>query len=178
MDVFESMKRRRMHRQFTAEPVGAEALERLVWAAGRAPMGGAELVRRLIVVTDPALLKTVQEVTPSLLVTPAAIIAICTDLDLAERVMGTQGRNILSLLDSGAAAENVALAAVALGLGVCFFRSSNEEALRIVFELPDNVRPDLLIAVGHPVEKPSGAPRGPKPVVYKEVYGLVSETAK
>jgi nitroreductase len=141
-------------------------------------MGGAELVRRLILVTEPAMIKTVREVTPSLLVEPAAIIVICTDLDLAERVMGTQGRDILSLLDSGAAAENVALAAAALGVGVCFFRSSNEEALRVVLELPRQVRPDLLIAVGHPVSKPAAPPRSPVSVVYRQVFGQLAEAAK
>lgn len=171
MDVFEAMKRRRMYREFSGEPVTQDALERLIWAASRAPMGGRELVRRFVMVTNPGLIKTLHEVTPSLLVDPAAVLLICTDLDVAERAMGTQGREILSLTDAGAAAENVALAAVTLGLAVCFFRSANEEALRVVLDLPASVRPDLLIAIGHPAPNPPRAQKAPAPIVYRDAYG-------
>jgi nitroreductase len=175
VDVFEALKRRRMYREFTPEPVDSEALDKLTWAAARAPMGGRELVRRIVVITSPTVVKTLREVTPSLLVDAPAIMLICTDLEVAQNAMGIQGRDILSLTDAGAAAENVALAAVALGLGVCFFRSANEEALRVVLELPESVRPDILIAIGHPPDKPPRALKAPKPIVYRDVYGRTEE---
>jgi nitroreductase len=160
-----------MHRAFTEEAVAEEVLDRLSWAAARAPMGGAELVRRIVVVKDPAMVRTVRQVTPSFLANAAAIILICTDVDQAEAVMGRQGRDILSLLDAGAAAENVALAAPALGIGICFVRSANEAALREVLELPDHVRPDILIGVGHPAPTPSPRPRMQKPIIFRDRFG-------
>lgn len=160
-----------MHRLFTPDPPDEESLARLVWAATRAPMGGNELVRRLVVVTDPALVKTVRQVTPSFLANASAVILICTDLERAEASMGSQGRAVLSLLDAGAAAENVALAAPALGLGACFVRSSNEVALREVLDLPESVRPDILVAVGRPAEVPSPAAKARKPMVFRDRFG-------
>jgi len=160
-----------MHRAFSSDPVSEEALAELTWAATRAPMGGNELVRRIVVVCDPAVVRTVREVTPSFLAESPAILLICTDLGRAEAAMGRQGRDILSLLDAGAAAQNVALAATALGLGVCFVRSVNDAALRAVLDLPANVRPDILIAIGHPSPTPSPAMRYGKPVVYKNRFG-------
>ena len=160
-----------MHRAFTDEAVDEEALDRLAWAAGRAPMGGAELVRRIVVVSDPVMVRTVRQVTPSFLANAAAIILICTDLDRAEAVMGRQGRDILSLLDAGAAAENIALAAPALGLGVCFVRSANDAALREVLDLPEHVRPDILVGVGRPAPTPSPRPRMQKPIVFRDRFG-------
>ncbi len=171
MDVREALRRRRMHRAFSSDPVSDEALAELTWAATRAPMGGNELVRRIVVVCDPAAVRTVREVTPSFLADSQAILLICTDLDRAEAAMGRQGRDILSLLDAGAAAQNVALAATALGLGVCFVRSVNDAALRAVLDLPANVRPDILIGVGHPSPTPSPAMRYGKPVVYRNRFG-------
>src|SRR2546427_2903075 len=141
MDVLESIRKRRFHRSFTSEPVDEELLARLVWAAGRAPMGGNELVRRIVVVTHPGVMRTVRQVTPSFLANSPAVIVICTDLERAEASMGVQGRDVLSLVDAGAAAENVALVAVALGLAACFVRSSNDVALQEVLGLPRNVRP-------------------------------------
>jgi nitroreductase len=171
MDVFEALRKRRMHRVFTGEPVAEEALARLVWAAGRAPMGGNELVRRILVVADPRVVRTVRQVTPSFLANAAAVIVICTDLTRAEVSMGRQGRDVLRLLDGGAAAENVALAAPALGLGVCFVRSVNDSALREVLELPEQVRPDILIAVGHPASTPSPGPPSRAVVAFRDRFG-------
>lgn len=171
MDVFEAMRKRRMHRHFTDEPVSEEVLAQLVRAATLAPMGGNELVRRIVVVTDTRLVKTVRQVTPSFLANAGAIIVVCTDLDRAEASMGRQGREILSLLDAGAAAENVALAAPALRVGISFVRSVNDSALREVLDLPESVRPDILIGVGHPAPRPSpAAPRRP-PVVFRDRFG-------
>ena len=171
MEVREALRRRRMHRAFRAEPVSEELLAELTWAATRAPMGGNELVRRIVVVCDPAMVRTVREVTPSFLADSPATLLICTDLDRAEAAMGRQGRDVLSLLDAGAAAQNVALAATALGLGVCFVRSVNDAALRAVLDLPANVRPDILIGIGHPSPTPSPAMRYGKPVVYRDRFG-------
>jgi len=173
MDVLESIRKRRFHRSFTGEPVDEESLARLVWAAGRAPMGGNELVRRIVVVTDPGVMRTVRQVTPSFLANSPAVIVICTDLERAEASMGVQGRDVLSLVDAGAAAENVALVAVALGLAACFVRSSNDAALQEVLSLPRHVRPDILIAIGHASTAPTAAMKNPPPVVYRDVFGKV-----
>jgi nitroreductase len=171
MDVFEAMRKRRMHRSFSDEAISEEVLAKLVRAAALAPMGGNELVRRLIVVSDPRVVKTVRNVTPSFLANPPALIVVCTDLDRAEASMGRQGRDILSLIDAGAAAENVALAAPALGVGVSFVRSVNDSALREVLGLPEHVRPDILIGVGHPATKPSPAAPRRDPVVFRDRFG-------
>src|SRR5262249_14933933 len=160
-----------MHRAFGPDPVSEEVLAELTWAATRAPMGGNELVRRIIVICDAGVVRSVREVTPSFLADSPAILLICTDLDRAEAAMGRQGRDILSLLDAGAAAQNVALAATALGLGVCFVRSVNDAALRAVLNLPANVRPDILIGIGHPSPTPSPAMRYGIPVVYRNRFG-------
>ena len=177
MDVFDALRKRRMHRYFTEEPVSEQVLAKLVRAAARAPMGGNELVRRLIVVTDPRLVKTLRQVTPSFLANAQAVIVVCTDLERAEVSMGRQGRDVLSLLDAGASAENVALAAPALGIGVCFVRSVNDSALREVLELPESVRPDILIGVGHPAPTPSPVAPRRQAVVYRDCYGNPWEAA-
>jgi nitroreductase len=170
-DVFAAIRRRRMHRSFEPEPPPPEQLETLAWAAGRAPMGGGQLVRRIVVVDDPVIVGLVAKVTPSWLNDAPAMLVICTDLEVAEAKMGALGRDIISQLDAGAAGENVALAAPALGLGVCFCRSANDVAVRAILELPATVRPDLLIAVGRPTAAPSRHIRLAPRIVYHNRYG-------
>jgi nitroreductase len=172
MDVLEAMRRRRMHRYFDPAPLDEQTLRTFAWAATRAPAGGNQPSRYLLVVRDPRLVKTVVEVTPSYIGTmPAALIVVLTDEDEAEARMGSQGREHLSRIDAGAAAEHVALAAVALGLGAYLFRCSNEAALRAVLELPESVRVDWLVAVGQPASVPSFAPKAPDQVVYVDRWG-------
>jgi nitroreductase len=166
-DLFELLRKRRMHRRLTGEPVPKEAIEKLVWAAGRAPAGGNARMRNLLVVTDPAVLTTLRQVTPSFGATGAsAVIVLCTDTGTALREMGTLGRDVLSLVDAGAAAANITLVAAALGLGVCFVRSSNDAALGAVLDMPATVRADLLIAIGWPVPAPLPAAHRSSPPIF------------
>lgn len=170
--VLEAMRRRRMHRAFTDEPASDAQLEQLAWAASRAPMGGNQLMRRIIVVTDPRRVRALRSVTPSFGATGAvAVMILCTDTEVALERMGTLGRDLLSLVDAGAAAENVALAAPALGLGVSFIRSANDAALRRVLDLPAHVRPDMMIAIGHPVPRAPAAARIRRPDIYRDRFG-------
>jgi nitroreductase len=172
MDVLEAMRKRRMHRYFDPSPLDDETLETFAWAATRAPAGGNQPSRYVLVVKDPALVKTLVEVTPSYIGTlPPAVIVILTDLDGAEAQMGIQGREHLSRLDAGAAAEHIALAAVGLGLGCYLFRCSNEAALRVVLDLPPQVRVEWLAAVGRPAAVPSFAPKSPRHVVFVDRWG-------
>lgn len=172
MDTLEAMRRRRMHRYFDPAPLDEPTLRTFAWAATRAPAGGNQPSRYLLVVRDRRLVKTVVEVTPSYIGTqPAAIVVVLTDVEQAEAQMGTQGREHLSRIDAGAAAEHVALTAVALGLGAYLFRCSNEAALRAVLELPETVRVDWLAAVGRPAAVPSFAPKAPRQVVFVDRWG-------
>jgi nitroreductase len=167
MDVLDAMRRRRTHRAFDPEPLTEETLKTLAWAATRAPAGGNQPSRYVLVVRDPRLVKTLVEVTPSYIGTrPAAVFLILTDVAGSEAQMGTQGRDHLSLTDAGAAAEHVALASVELGLGCYMFRCSNESALRAILDIPRHVRIDMLCAVGRPAATPSTAVKGPKQTVY------------
>jgi nitroreductase len=167
MDVLAAMRKRRMHRYFDCAALDEETLRTLAWAATRAPAGGNQRSRFLLVVKDPRLVRTVVEVTPSYIGTlPAAILCVLTDLERAAEQMGSQGREHLSRIDAGAAAEHIALAAIELGIGCYLFRSSNEAALRAVLDLPDRVRVEWLAAVGQIAEKPSFAPKAPREVVY------------
>ena len=170
-DVLEAMRRRRMHRYFDPAPLDEETLRSFAWAATRAPAGGNQPSRYLMVVRNPALVRTLIEVTPSYIGTPPpAVFLILTDEDSAEDQMGTQGRDHLSRLDAGAAAEHIALAAVGLGLGCYLFRCSNEAALRDVFELPRRCASTGWLPSGtrrHPVVCSEGATQ----VVYVDRWG-------
>jgi nitroreductase len=98
------------------------------------------------------------------------MLTVCTDTRLAEEVLGPSADKA-TVLDSGAAAAYVSLAAPALDLGICFVTSWSSEAVQGVLDLPAHVRPDILLAVGHPVPNPPKAARRFVPVVHRERFG-------
>jgi nitroreductase len=171
MNFFDVVARRRMHRVFSEEPVSPEGLDRLVRAGARAPQAGNASVRRFVVVDDPGLVRTLRQVMPSFISNAPAAIVVCTDLDLVARLMGERGRDTVSRIDAGAAAENIALAATALGLGACFSQSSTEPAIRVVLDLPEHVRPEIVVAVGHVPERPSRRMKMRRPPVDHNRFG-------
>jgi len=71
---------------------------------------------------------------------------------VAERGLGTLGRDVTSLIDSGAAAQSAAIAAASMGLGTCFTKSYSEVGMRRVLDIPDTFRTDVLLQVGYPAK--------------------------
>jgi nitroreductase len=170
MDVFEAMRRRRMHRLFTDEPVSRQLLEKLVYAASRAQAARAGM-RHLLVVSDRRLVATLRQMCPGFINNAPAAIVICSDVERSRELVGVQGPEEVARFDAGGAAGYLALAAPALGLGICVVTSWNDAAVRTIFALPEHIRPEIVVAVGHPVPNP---PRGVKrfePIVHENRFG-------
>jgi len=58
------------------------------------------------------------------------------------------------LVDVAAAIENILLAAGSKRIGLCWISSVNKPNLRKIISLPCNIKIDLIIALGCPVESP------------------------
>jgi len=171
MELSEALKRRSMCRKFDSTPVERDKLEKLVHAANRAPQGGNMPVREYLMVDDPRYVKLLKGVTPSFLANAPAALVICTDLSKALDVMGVQGRDVLSLLDAGAAAENVALEAEELGLGVSFVRSATTEAAKKVLGIPERYRVDIIVGIGYKSRDRPPPMKGSRPTIHHNVFG-------
>jgi len=124
------------------------------------------------VVDDPRLMRTARNVLPGFTSNAPAMIVIATNLAGMDAAIGRRGPVHTSRLDSGAAAANVALAAQSFGIGVCTVTSWSDAAVRALFDLPADVRPDVTVALGYLVDEPRPAPRGSHdPAVYLNRYG-------
>ena len=168
--VFDAMRRRRMHRNFTPEQLDDETLDRLVYAAGRAQQARPG-VRHLIVVTDQRMVRTVRQACPGFVNNAPAVIVICSDLRRAHEVMGPRGVDVVTRLDAGAAAAYLTVVAPVLGIGVCKVTSWTEEVVQTIFDLPEHIRPEVLMAVGIPVADHPKPVKGFLPIVHHDRYG-------
>jgi nitroreductase len=156
-------------------------VHRLLWAAGRAQQGRPG-VRHMVVVDDPALLRTAKLVLPgfAFIVNAPLIIVLCSDLS-ESAIDAPAGREHASRLDAGAACAHLGLMARQLDLGLCTVTSWSDAVVRELFSLPDGFRPDVTVAIGHPVAKPLMRPaRGPQflPDIHHQTYGTPYETVK
>jgi len=176
MDVFEAMETCRAMRQLKPDPVAPELVDRILWAATRAPSPGNSQGWDFVVVDDPA---------------PKARIAAAVRAAMADRVaaMPRPDRTMRLMLDGTArlidtldqapviifvtgpviyppgapreqftwsalypAAQNILLAARALGLGTTFttMHMTAEPTMREVLGLPDHIKIAAMIPLGWP----------------------------
>lgn len=178
MDLFEALEKKRACRTFSADPVPESSIERVVYAFGRAPTASNRPYRHCILIDDPRLIRAVRLISPSLIANPPVLLIIFTDLKVALERTGKVAE-ISSLVDSGAAGENVLLAATALGLGSQFTMISVQAGIRRILDLPDHCRVDVIIPLGLPagpvrsVKAPASAN-----LCYHNQFGKLREQTK
>jgi nitroreductase len=73
---------------------------------------------------------------------PSAYIVLCNDMDIAPQ----------SQYDQGIVAQTILLTAVSEGLGGIMFTSVKKEELRTQLNFPKNLEPQMVVAIGKPVE--------------------------
>ncbi|MBI1182269.1 MAG: nitroreductase [Alphaproteobacteria bacterium] len=183
MDVFEAMETCRAIRFFKNDPVPDELVEKVLYAATRAPSPGNSQGWDFIVVTDPEIKKTlstrITEVIDATVESIQKSMGGMEALDDVNRRMlqGTQnmartlGDIPVIILVCGKkvyppqapseqfvwsalypAAQNILLAARALGLGTCFttYHNTCEKELRELLHIPDDVYIASFIPMGWP----------------------------
>lgn len=173
MEFFEVIRKRRACREYTKEPVPPELVQKLIHAGNRAPTACNLPRRRLIVVDDPRAIRSIRQISPSIRADPPLFIIVATDLrredgetnPLAERS---------SHIDSGAAGENITLAATALGLASQFTMVPFMSGIREILHLPEHYRVDLVIPIGYSEgRQKSVKPQANANTVYYNRYGEI-----
>lgn len=187
MDFAEVMRRRRMVRHFTPEPVDRGAIERILDIARRAPSAGYTQGQSFVVVTESA---TKQEVArlcgedryveggfhafvsgaPVLVVPCTSEAAYHRRYQEADKVQADGSEIEWPVpywhMDAGCAVMLLLLAAVNEGLAAGFAGAHDLDALRDLLDIPSEVTPVGVVPIGHPapdVRSPS-LKRGRRPV--------------
>lgn len=160
--LYEAILDRRSIRKYIDKPIEADTLKALVLAGMYAPSARNQQPWHFVIVTDKATLKALHGDIPvwAMLDNAAAAIVVVADLSL----LTTPHKNYF-LEDCGAAAENILLAAHALGLGGVWLgthpNAEREAHAREVLGIPgdDKLVPYCVIALGYP--DPAGVPSRP-----------------
>jgi nitroreductase len=175
METQDAIRTRRSVRAFTQEPVTEADLQTLLQALTASASAGNVQPWAFVVVREPRRLAALRALAPGIIGRPTAAIAICLDAGRAQRLGGPLGDR-LAWIDIGLATQNLLLAAHDGGLGACPIGSFHPGAVALFLELPPQVQPILLVALGHPAQRPS--PRDRRPlgeVAFTERWGQAYE---
>ncbi|HCT62966.1 MAG TPA: NADPH-dependent oxidoreductase [Erysipelotrichaceae bacterium] len=95
---------------------------------------------------------------------------IAEEQDTDTEVLGSFDRFFVAATDAILAAQNIMIAAEAMGLGAVFLGSilNQVDQLIEIFNLPEHVVPVLGIAIGHPDQAPQLKPRLPRDIMHFE----------
>lgn len=151
--VLETIRTRRVTRSYTTEPVSVDDLTKILEAGRWASSAGNRRIHKFLVVRDPATIKLVRALSPGMQAIPPALIVICTDTAKAIAGQVQLEKDPTTYTDVGTAAMNMMLAAHALGLGTCPVTSFSPAGVRTVLDLPETMRPEFILLVGHPAPR-------------------------
>lgn len=160
--VLRTIKTRRVVRDFTSQPLSDEDIHQVLVAGRWAATGGNRRIHRFLVVRDPARIQLIRSVAPGIYSNPAAIIVVCVDRDLARDENVQVERDSVVLIDIGTAAQNMLIAAHAMGIGACPATSFSRAGLAGVLGLPDIAIPEFVLLLGWPASQPSQMAIHPK----------------
>ena len=159
MQVFDIIKNRRSVRFYTDEAIDEDKLRKLVEAAIWAPSAGNIHAWNIVILQRKGDIELVKAVSPGMLGNSTALMILCADKRKAYDRGGEMGKDVLSIMDIAIAAQNICLEATELGLGSCIVRSFNQDAVRVLLDLPEDIVPELLVSLGYPRSIPNPPPR-------------------
>lgn len=173
MDFAEVVRRRRMVRHFTAEPIPTEMIERIVETAQHAPSAGFSQGVSFVLVTDPEMRRQIARLTdeegyvsrgmhPFISEAPAQIVVCTSEKVYRDRYqepdkLGPNGEEIEWPVpywhtDAGCAMMLILLAAVNEGLSGAFVGAFDPPALQRLLGIPEHFTPIGVVMVGHGAE--------------------------
>lgn len=151
-DFWEVLKKRHSTREFDPEKeVSDDQLRKILEAAKMAPSAGNMRDWHFEVVKDSTKkTKVAQAALGQMFLAQApVVIVVCSDLKIAEEHYGERGVNLYSAQDSATACENMFLACTALDLSTCWVGAFDEREVREILELPEHIRPLVIMPVGY-----------------------------
>ena len=184
MNTLDTIFQHRSIRKFKDKAVSDEVLEKILKAASRGSTTGNMQVYSIIITRDAENKKAILPFHFNQQMVTQAPVVLTFNADFNRFNLWCEQRkakpgydNFLSFLtaatDAVIAAQNAALAAEALGLGICYLGTTNYMADELIefFGLPKGVVPITTLVVGYPDEQPPLTDRLPaEGIVHYEKY--------
>ena len=162
-DILDLIKSRRTIKHFLPKFLSWDNVAKIIDAGRHAPSCGNIQNWKFIVILEPAQKQQLAEASHEQfeIAMAGALIVVCGELEKAERYYGIRGERLYTAQNCAAAIQNMLLEAQSLGLGTTWVGGFDEEAVKSICGIPEEVRPQAIIAVGYPREVPPRPPKYP-----------------
>jgi nitroreductase len=184
MNLFDVIHNHRSIREYKPDPVPDDILTEILQAGIRASSSGNMQTYSIIVTRDADLRQQLYEphMEQSMVIDAPVLLTFCADFHRMRRWLRVSDApdsfdNFMSFMvaaiDAVLVSQNVALAAEAHGLGICYMGSTlaNCDQIGRILQLPQNVVPVVGFSLGYPDEDPALRDRLPLDgLIHQETY--------
>lgn len=156
MDVKSAIENRRSIRKFKDLEIDPDVLLELIDSARHSPSSGNLQPWKFILVKDQKKKNDIADACFQQMWMASAPVLLCiTSMDDdVNRMYGVKGKQYC-IQNCAIAAQTIMLRAEELELGTCFVSAFEEGMMRRILELPEEVSPQIVIAVGHGNDVPN-----------------------
>ncbi|CZQ89578.1 nitroreductase [Trichococcus palustris] len=182
-ETIECILAHRTVRDFEDRLLSKEQIELLVHCAQAASTSSFVQAYSIIGVTDTDQKKKLSEITgnQASVAKNGHLFVFCADLHRHDVIGELEGKDVavslestekfmVSVIDATLAAQNTAIAAESMGLGICYVGGLRNDLKKVceLLKIPDKVLPLFAVAVGYPATINEQKPRLPLEHVYHE----------
>jgi nitroreductase len=161
MDFFKTVEDRRSMRKYTDTPIEDEKLQKILETANKAPSAGNLQGYEIYVVRKleqrKALVKAAWD--QEFLAEAPVVLVFCANPARSIVKYGERGSGLYSIQDATIACAYSQLAAKALGLDSVWVGAFDERAVSEFLQLPQELRPIILLPVGYAGKESRPRPR-------------------
>jgi len=179
--VTQLLQSHRSIRKYTDEPVDDGMINEIVRCGQAAATSSNIQATTVIRVRNAETRREIARVAADqkYVTTAGAFLVFCADLNRSRRACEMQGGDfvtgmtehfIIATVDVALFAQNSAIAAESMGLGICYIGGirNDPERVSVLLDLPDQVYPVFGFCLGYPAQDPEVKPRLPLSVILKE----------
>lgn len=182
-ETIDIINNHRSIRKFSDKKLTQDQIETIITAAQQASTSSHVMAYTIIGITDMKIKEELTRISGQPYVKDNGhLFVFCADLNRIYQVASKQEQIlmdesiesteqfIVATVDATLVAQNVAIAAESLGLGICFIGSLRNDINRVntILDLPTHVVPLFGMAVGYPEQNTEKKPRLPFQVIYHE----------
>lgn len=174
MNIFECIFNRRSTRSFKREKVDDKLIGVMLYSAVHAPSAGNTQEWHFIIVKDESVKEKLAgaSLNQRFISDAPVVIVVCVDKEKIKLRYGERGETMYAFQDTANATMLLMLSAEALGLGTCWVGAFDEEMVDRILDLPAQIRPVAIVAVGYSAEAPSKPRRIPfEQITSIDTYG-------
>lgn len=156
MEFEEVLKKRHSVRKFQKKEVSEKIIRKVLEMANLSPSSGNLQARSVVIVKDEKIKKRLSEaaLNQDFIIEAPVVFVVCANLEESSVKYGKRGIELYSIQDATIFSSYLQLAITSLGLASCWVGALDEDEIRKILGLSEEIRPIAIIPVGYAAEEP------------------------